>query len=167
VGGSYISDLLPGYILSGIGMGFAFVPLSIVALSGVEERDYGLASGLINTTQNVGGAIGLAVASTLFATRLANEAAKLLAGGKPPSEAIPAATVSGMQLAFWVLAIIAFTGLAATLLALRGVTVDVDAEPQATAATACGFAPNRAATAHVATVLLGSEAVPSRGAAPG
>jgi len=168
VDGSYVSDLLPGYLIAGLGMGFAFVPLSILALSGVEERDYGLASGLINTSQNVGGAIGLAVASTVFATRLSSELAKLLAGGTPPQQAAPSATVSGMQLAFWVLAVVAFGGLAATLLLLRGVIVKVEAEPQATAATACGFAPNRAATAHAATVLLGSEAVPSPGGtAPG
>ena len=64
--GSYASDLLPGYVMVGVGIAFAFVPVSIAALTGVAEREAGLASGLINTSQQIGGAIGVAVASTVF-----------------------------------------------------------------------------------------------------
>src|SRR5919206_3540379 len=62
VHGSYASDLLPGYLLVGVGIAFAFVPVSIAALAGVVEREAGLASGLINTSQQIGGAIRTAVA---------------------------------------------------------------------------------------------------------
>jgi EmrB/QacA subfamily drug resistance transporter len=65
VDGSYASDLLPGYLMVGVGIAFAFVPVSIAALAGVAEREAGLASGLINTSQQIGGAVGVAVASTV------------------------------------------------------------------------------------------------------
>src|SRR2546428_12068962 len=57
VHGSYAADLLPGYLMVGVGIAFAFVPVSIAALTGVAEREAGLASGLINTSQQIGGAI--------------------------------------------------------------------------------------------------------------
>ena len=62
VDGHYWPDLLPGYLLVGVGLAFAFVPVSIAALAGVEPQEAGLASGLINTTQQIGGAIGVAIA---------------------------------------------------------------------------------------------------------
>src|SRR5262249_20309780 len=68
VDGKFVSDLLPGYLLVGVGIAFAFVPVSIAALAGVVDREAGLASGLINTSQQIGGAIGTAVASTVFAS---------------------------------------------------------------------------------------------------
>ena len=67
--GNYLSDLLPALIVSGIGIGLAFVTMSIGALEGVEERDSGLASGLVNTTQQIGGALGVAILSTIAVTR--------------------------------------------------------------------------------------------------
>jgi len=69
VHGSFVSDLLGGYILVGIGIGFAYVPTSIAALGGVAEDETGLASGLINTSQQVGAAIAVALASTIFVER--------------------------------------------------------------------------------------------------
>src|SRR3954451_5529209 len=68
VSGSYLIDLAPGFVLAGIGLGFAFVPDTIAALSGVEERDAGVASGLINTSQQIGGAIGVAALGTVATT---------------------------------------------------------------------------------------------------
>jgi EmrB/QacA subfamily drug resistance transporter len=68
-GGSYVGDLLPGLLVMGAGLGMAFVAMSIGALEGVEEKDAGLASGLTNTTQQVGGALGVAVLSTLALSR--------------------------------------------------------------------------------------------------
>ena len=59
------SDLLPGYLLVGFALPFTFIPVSIAALAGVEADEAGLASGLINTAQQVGGAIGVAVASSV------------------------------------------------------------------------------------------------------
>ena len=68
-GGSYAADLLPGFLLIGVGIGFSFVPISIAALAGVEPAEAGLASGLINTSQQIGGAIGIAVLSTIATSR--------------------------------------------------------------------------------------------------
>ena len=66
---SYVRNLLPALMLAGIGIGLAFVTMSIGALEGVEERDSGLASGLVNTTQQIGGALGVAVLSTIALSR--------------------------------------------------------------------------------------------------
>src|SRR2546430_12162476 len=65
VNGTYTGDLLLPFIISGIGLGLTFVPFSIAGLTGVHPRDAGLASGLINTSPQIGGAIGLAIASTI------------------------------------------------------------------------------------------------------
>jgi EmrB/QacA subfamily drug resistance transporter len=112
VGGSYLADLLPGFLLIGVGLGFAFVPVSIAALAGVDGHNAGLASGLINTSQQIGGAIGLAVLATVATTRTEN----LLADGKDPATAL----TSGFQIAFWVGVGLAVASLIATLVALRG-----------------------------------------------
>jgi EmrB/QacA subfamily drug resistance transporter len=66
---SYVRDLLPALVVSGMGVGLAFVTMSIGALEGVEERDSGLASGLVNTTQQIGGALGVAVLSAIAISR--------------------------------------------------------------------------------------------------
>jgi EmrB/QacA subfamily drug resistance transporter len=96
VAGSYFGDLFVPLVLAGIGLGFTFVPMSIAALMGVTPRDAGLASGLINTSPQIGGAIGLAVASTL-ATTFANRYLEANPGTPPFS---PDATVSGFHVAF-------------------------------------------------------------------
>jgi len=120
--GSYLGDLLPGFLLIGVGLGFAFVPVSIAALAGVTGKDAGLASGLINTSQQIGGAIGLAVLSTVATTRTEN----LLADGKDQATAL----TSGFQIAFWVGVGLAAVSLIATLVALRGRDLEqVPAEP--------------------------------------
>jgi predicted MFS family arabinose efflux permease len=67
--GSYAVDVLPPLILSSLGMGAVFVPLTLVATTGLENEDQGLASGLFNTSQQVGGALGLAILSTIAASR--------------------------------------------------------------------------------------------------
>jgi predicted MFS family arabinose efflux permease len=73
VNGSYVSDVLPALILSSLGMGAVFMPLTLIATTGLDDDDQGLASGLFNTSQQIGGALGLAVLSTL-ATSKANAA---------------------------------------------------------------------------------------------
>jgi EmrB/QacA subfamily drug resistance transporter len=110
--GSYVGDLLPGFLLIGVGLGFSFVPVSIAALAGIDGHDAGLASGLINTSQQIGGAIGLAVLATVSTTRTEN----LLADGSDPATAL----TSGFQLAFWVGVGLAVASLVATLVVLRG-----------------------------------------------
>ena len=100
VHGHYFWDLFPAFILSGIGLALAFVPMSIGALTGVQQSDAGIASGLINTTQQVGGAIGVAAATTIattFTSRYVNEhpGTSALSGG---------ALTHGFEITFYVLA---------------------------------------------------------------
>ena len=72
VHGSYLTDLLPPLVLSSLGMGAVFMPLTLVATTGLEDEDQGLASGLFNTSQQIGGALGLAILSTVAAGRSAH-----------------------------------------------------------------------------------------------
>ena len=118
--GSYVGDLLPGFLLVGVGLGFSFVPVSIAALAGIGGREAGLASGLINTTQQVGGALGLAVLATISTTRTES----LLASGTEPASAL----TTGFAAAFWVGAGFALISLAATFLALRKRDLEIPAE---------------------------------------
>jgi len=67
--GSYLSDILGPSLLAAVGLGFAFVPVTIAAVTGTEPREAGLASGLINTTQQIGGALGLAILATVANSR--------------------------------------------------------------------------------------------------
>jgi MFS family permease len=69
VHGSYLANVLPSIIVSSLGMGAVFMPLTLIATTGLADQDQGLASGLFNTSQQVGGALGLAVLSTLAASR--------------------------------------------------------------------------------------------------
>jgi EmrB/QacA subfamily drug resistance transporter len=119
VHGSYVHDLLGGYLLFGFGLALAFIPVSIAALAGVGPRDAGLASGLLNTSQQVGGAIGVAVASTVAISR----ATHLLHTGHSQA----AALTSGYALAFWVVAGISAAGIVAALALVRDAEV-VEAE---------------------------------------
>ena len=66
--GNFWPDLAGPFFIAGIGTAFAFIPISIGALAGVTERDAGVASGMLNTSQNLGGAIGVAVASSIAAS---------------------------------------------------------------------------------------------------
>ena len=111
VHGSYVSDLLPGYLMVGVGIAFAFVPVSIAALAGVVEREAGLASGLINTSQQIGGAVGVAVASTVFTTHFNS----LIADHK----AVPVALTGGYAWAFWALAVFGVLALIAALTLIK------------------------------------------------
>jgi EmrB/QacA subfamily drug resistance transporter len=108
---SYASDLLPGYLLVGFALPFTFVPVSIAALAGVERHEAGLASGLINTAQQVGGAIGVAVTSSISISHFNH----LVKSGTP----VPQAFTSGTQWAFWVTVGIAVAGLIATMTLIR------------------------------------------------
>jgi sugar phosphate permease len=98
VDGHYFWDLFPAFVLGGTGLGFSFVPVTIAALTGVERADAGVASGLVNTSRQIGGAIGLAGISTITASVAASYAN---AHGVPVASS--AATVSGFQTAFVVL----------------------------------------------------------------
>ncbi|MGH2971246.1 MAG: MFS transporter [Gaiellaceae bacterium] len=111
VHGSYVHDLLGGYLLVGFGLALAFIPVSIAALAGVGAREAGLASGLLNTSQQVGGAIGVAIASSVAVSH----ATHLLHTGSSPA----AALTSGYALAFWVVAGVSAAGVVAALALVR------------------------------------------------
>lgn len=111
VGGSYVADLLPGFLVIGLGIGFSFVPISIAALAGVKPAEAGLASGLINTSQQIGGALGIAALSTIATTR----AEDAIATGT----LVPDALVDGFAAAFLVGAVFAAVGLIAALTLIR------------------------------------------------
>jgi MFS family permease len=92
--GTYWVDLFPAYFASGVGIAFVFIPLSLAALSGIEDRIAGVASGLLNTSQQIGGALGVAVISTVSTTHTEN----LIEDGVPQPEAL----TQGFHWAFWV-----------------------------------------------------------------
>jgi MFS family permease len=129
VHGSYVSDLLPGYLMVGFGLALAFIPVSIAALAGVGPRDAGLASGLINTSQQVGGAIGVAIASSVAVSRITH----LLHHGSSNAVAL----TSGYSLAFSVVAAISAAGVVTALVFIRsGTLTELEAEADLEAAEA-------------------------------
>jgi EmrB/QacA subfamily drug resistance transporter len=111
VGGSYVTDLLPGFLLVGLGLGFSFVPISIAALAGVQPAEAGLASGLINTSQQIGGALGIAALSTIANTRTDDAVAA--------GTALNTALVDGFHGAFIAGVIAAGIGIAAAIALIR------------------------------------------------
>jgi EmrB/QacA subfamily drug resistance transporter len=112
-GGGFLTDVLGPSLLAAVGLGFAFVPQTIAAVSGVADREAGLASGLINTSQQVGGALGLAVLSTVAFTQIDDAAAA--SGGQPSLGAL----TDGYADAFMVGSGIALLGVLATLFLIR------------------------------------------------
>jgi EmrB/QacA subfamily drug resistance transporter len=106
VQGQFWTALAGPFFVAGAGTAFAFVPVSIGGLTGVAEREAGLASGMINTSQQIGGAIGVAIASTVAATHLGT----LLGEGKPTNVAL----AGGFHWALWVCGVIALLALPAT-----------------------------------------------------
>ena len=97
--GTYLADVLPGLIPISIGMGLTFVPVTLLATSGVSGEDAGLASGLFNTSQQVGGALGLAILSTLAVSRADNALGGL--PGQPTEAQQGEALVTGFHGAFF------------------------------------------------------------------
>ncbi|HZT96235.1 MAG TPA: MFS transporter [Chloroflexota bacterium] len=110
--GSYLTDILPAFIVTALGMGIVFLPLINAAVSGVRGEDAGLASALVNTGQQVGGAVGLALLST-FATQ---RTSAVLAAR--PKAGLDHALVSGFHLAFLIGACLAVAAAILTLIAI-------------------------------------------------
>jgi EmrB/QacA subfamily drug resistance transporter len=108
VHGSYVSDVLPSMLITSLGMGAVFVPLTLIATTGLRDEDQGLASGLFNTSQQIGGALGLAILSTIAASRTNS------LGGSSPE-----ALVSGFHYAFAGAAVFVLAGMGAFLAMLR------------------------------------------------
>jgi MFS family permease len=109
VDGTYLADVLPSLVVTSLGMGAVFMPLTLIATTGLKDEDQGLASGLFNTSQQIGGALGLAILSTIAAGRTTN------AGGAND----PAALVTGFHWAFGGAALFVLGGLVAMLVLLR------------------------------------------------
>ena len=105
---SYVVDLLPGIMLASVGMGLVFVPITLIATSGVPADDAGLASGLFNTAQQIGGALGLALLTTLSTNRTDDELASL--GREPTGREGAEALVSGFHLTWLASAILLAAG---------------------------------------------------------
>ena len=115
VDGTFLGDILGPSLLAALGLGFAFVPVTIAAVSGIADREQGLASGLINTSQQVGGALGLAILAAV---------ANSVIGSTESLDSL----VEGFQAAFAVGAGFAILGLIATLLLVRGADSRAHAE---------------------------------------
>ena len=124
VQGDYFTDLFPAFLVSGIGLALAFVPMSIGALTGVSQADAGIASGLINTNQQIGGAIGVAAATTI-ATTFTTHYVDSHAG---TTAFTGAALTHGFGIAFYVLAGVAALGavVAAVLLESKPPAAEVE-----------------------------------------
>jgi sugar phosphate permease len=110
--GSFVSELLPGYLLIGIALPFTFIPISIAALAGVSHDEAGLASGLINTAQQIGGAVGVAVCSSVLFSASAF------------------VSVSGTSNAFWVLVGISVAALVTSVVLIRNEQLAPEVETQ-------------------------------------
>jgi EmrB/QacA subfamily drug resistance transporter len=111
VHGHFAPNLLGPFMVAGAGTAFAFIPISIAALAGVDQHRAGLASGLLSTSQQLGGALGIAIASSVAT----NHTNALLHAGN----AVPAALTGGFQQAFWVLGAIALLALPAIFALIR------------------------------------------------
>jgi Na+/melibiose symporter-like transporter len=111
VHGHLLADLVGPMAVAGAGTAFSFIPISIAALAGIKEGQAGLASGLLNTTQQLGGALGIAIASSIAAS---HTKALLHAG-----IGVPAALTGGFQHALWVLGVIALIALPAIFALVR------------------------------------------------
>jgi MFS family permease len=115
--GSYASDVLPGLLPIALGMGMTFVPITLMATTGVHGDDQGLASGLLNTAQQVGGALGLAVLSTVAFNHATSQLSAL--GHAPTAADRSAALVGGYTTAFAVGGVLMATGAVLILVLIR------------------------------------------------
>jgi MFS family permease len=111
VHGHFWSSLAGPFVITGIGTAFSFIPVSIAGLAGVGSHEAGLASGLLNTSQQLGGALGVAIASTVAASHF-----KTLSHA---GSAHAAALTGGFQWAFWVCGAIALLAVPVTFLLIR------------------------------------------------
>ena len=132
--GSYVTDLLPGIMLASIGMGLTFVPITLVATSGIPDSDAGLASGLFNTSQQIGGAVGLAILSTLAVSATDDTLAGV--GGQPTPDDQAQALVDGFHVAYLGSALLIAAAAVLLLLLLSREDVVAVGEGEPAAATA-------------------------------
>ncbi|MET0560863.1 MAG: MFS transporter [Gaiellaceae bacterium] len=129
--GTYLTDLFPGIMLASIGMGLTFVPITLIATSGIPADDAGLASGLYNTSQQIGGALGLAILATLSVDATQETLSGLGGAPQPADEA--QALVDGFHVAYLGSAALVAGGFFALLFLLsrRDVVAVGEGEPAA------------------------------------
>jgi EmrB/QacA subfamily drug resistance transporter len=127
--GEYLPDLLPGIMLVSIGMGLTFVPVTLIATSGIPPDDAGLASGLFNTSQQIGGALGLAILATLAASATSDTLSSVAGQASPATQA--QALVDGFHVAFLGSALFVVAGFVLLLVLLRRRDVVAVSEGQA------------------------------------
>ncbi len=133
VDSSYAAHVLPALMILGLGMGQVFAPVFATATLNVEFRDAGVASAMVNTMQQVGGAIGTSLLSTLAATATTDY---VTSNGGPSPDVIAAAQVHGYTTAFWIASAIIAAGAVVVGLTLRGGAPQVAAEPVGAAVAA-------------------------------
>ena len=143
--GDYASHVLPAMIILGVGMGMAFVPVTIAGTSGVAPEDSGLASGLLNTTQQVGGSLGLAILSSIATSRTTSA---LHTGA-----ALPAALTHGFKGAFLVGAGLCAMGAVFTIVLLPGRRREPADEDVQTVALSFSRCPGAPYCGHLARVV--------------
>jgi EmrB/QacA subfamily drug resistance transporter len=158
VDATYVVDLLPAMILIGLGAGLGFPSLMTLAMSGVDERDSGLASGLVNTSVQVGGAVGLAILATLATDRTEG----LLTDGEPVAEALN----SGYHFAYVVGAFLVLGAIAIAVTVLRAGLPKVAPEPVPEAVPAGVGEPVPAEVGEPATVVAATAERPAFTARP-
>ena len=130
----YVTDFLPGVMFASIGMGLTFVPVTLIATSGVPGSDAGLASGLYNTSQQIGGALGLAILSTFAVSATEDTLASV--GGEPTQEDQAQALVDGFHVAYLGSALLIAVAAVFLFLLLRREDVAVIGEGEAALAQA-------------------------------
>jgi EmrB/QacA subfamily drug resistance transporter len=134
--GSYVGDVLPAILFASIGMGLVFVPVTLIATSGLPPEDAGLASGLFNTSQQIGGALGLAILSTLATSKTTDVLEGV--GGQPSPADQASALVDGFHVAYLAGAILLASAaiVLAALLRREDVAVIGEGEPEPVPAAA-------------------------------
>ena len=142
--GDYASHVLPAMIVLGAGVGMSFVPITIAATNGVASGDSGLASGLLNTTQQVGGSLGLAILSSVSTSR----SASALQGGS----ALPVALTHGFKGAFAVAAVLCAIGVVLAVVLLPRRRREPEAQPVEAIALSFTRCPGAPYCGHLARV---------------
>ena len=120
VGGSYSHNVLPGLLIFASGMGFTFIAITIAATSGVPHHEAGLASGLLNTSQQIGGSLGLAILSSIAASRTAD----FIATHPGTGNLAIVGQVAGYQSAFKVAVVFMILGSLAALFVIKDIKTD-------------------------------------------
>jgi EmrB/QacA subfamily drug resistance transporter len=143
--GDYASHVVPAMVVLGVGLGMAFVPITIAATAGVAPGDSGLASGLLNTTQQVGGSLGLAILSSVSTSR----ATSALADGSP----LPVALSHGFKGAFTIAAVLCAAGVVVALTLLPRPRREPEDTHAATIAMSFARCPGAPYCGHLARVV--------------